>query len=517
MNFFRINRLRPGVLIGIAVIVLVWISMAIPSLWDRWWFHWYNDQVQARFHAEAQNINPLAQGFGSVESHIHFQDLLIRAGNRSEAEQAYRLLAQKNPEDATAVALYARILSDAKQKEELLKKAANLGPTNSAVLYTRIETLLREGRVREARSDCDHLREGDWLKPSLAAQTAWLAGEREKAVEFFKIALDYENAPLSIAVSCAKFLSEEKTDEEPRINPFSSRHENDIRRDPLAEAYWISLFEDGVSGAIEFLSPETLYCPDSLVILARAAMREEEYMTASWLLRRALRIQSDHLPAYVYRGILALEEGDKRRANAIFSLGLNQASGKYNSEFHHRFGLLLLKEGQADYAMPHLNKALGNPTNDFQILKIRAMALLASGQIQPAMETLEQAKEMRPNDKEILNALGEAAVACQDHTKAIRAYADLLNLDFEDMHARDNLAILIAKTGGINHAIGLFEAYLQQHPNSGHSYVKVAEIYAIKGAKEHAAQILRQVLQQKPDLKDREEVETALQKLEESS
>ncbi len=511
MNQYRKHFFRPGVLAGILTLIIVWILLYIPTFWNRWFSSLYKDHVQAHYYTKAQTIQPFATGFSSIESHIHFQNLMMKAGENKTLEKSYRVLAQKNPDNANAWALYARVVTNASERNELLSKADTMSEYSPAVLAVQIENLLKKGRAGEAIKLCEDLPEGSWLKPYLEATTAWEGGLRERALQAFQRSLEH-HAPLWIDLECARFLSETIGENPPDMNPFSGWPEEEIRKNPLAAAYQVTLFEESVTGALDFLPSEIFYLPESLAILARGAIQKEEYKTASWLLKRSQSIEENHIPTLVTSGILALKEGDRRRAQAYFSTGLNRQKDRYDEEFHYRFGLLLLKEGESETAISHLAQALGNPTNNLQIIKIKARHQLKSGQYSEAVKTFEEGLSIQPRDKELLRGMGEAALASENMEKAIDAYARLLNLDFEDTQARDQLTTLIAKQGNFNHAIGLYSAYLQKYPNSGHSYVRVAEIYNLQGNKKRAINFLQGILEDKPDIENREEI---VQKIEE--
>ncbi len=506
---------KPGFILGAAAIIFVWLLLSLPGIIDRWLYHWYQDQVESYKYASASTVHSKIYGLTPVESHLHYQNLMLEAGEKNEVQQRYNQLAEKHPENATSIALRARVVDDPQLKQDLLKKAERLDPDDTACLTVKIEELLEKSQASEAQAVLQKLKGGSWLKPYLAARIAWDTGQREQADEHFKQALHFKNTPLSVGITYARFLSE-KPKKQPDINPFNAWKDEKIQNDPLATAYRVTLSGNSITKKLDSLASASLYNPDSLTVLSRSAIKQGEMNTASKLLKRALRIQPDHVPALAYRGILALEEGDKRRAVSIFSTGLHNVKKDYNKEFHHKFGILLLKEGLTDYAMPHLAKIWGDPTKNLQILKIAGQTQLALGQCEKALKTFEKAKGIRPLDKEVLKGLGQAAKVCGDTAKAISAYADIVNHYFDDMDARDNLARLFAEKGEINRAIALYDLYLQRYPNSGLAYVHVAKIHNNYGNKNKAIQILKNVLQKKLKIKNRELIQNTLKDIQDT-
>ncbi len=510
MNVLKNKRWKMGGWGWLSVILLVIAFVYLPSVWLRWNYHYYLDQRQARQFKEAQTFNPFVGDAATLERHLQYQTLMRAAGEKEVLERQYREYTRRDPSNAFALALQARITRNPTRQRDLLDQAEQADPWNQAVLVVRVEEALAHGRAREAIERCRRLLRDSWLKPCLLARAYQCLHDWDAMRKEYQNALAYPDAPVFAAIAWAESWNPSHRSETP-FDPFASISKEKIEREPLARAYQIFFSQESVSDWMRDLPADVLYDPDSLIVLTRAAIEQKEFSTARSLLRRAEIIRAGHPDTLVYRAILALKEGAPDRAEKLLSSP--NVDKRLNPAQRRRIGSILVKEGQMELALPHLLKGWDRIPDTAEILVQAGRLFYETGAYSKAVDVLERARHSAFNDTTILRWLGESYIHLNQPEEAKRALGDLLDWDGDNFEAREMIADLYAKEGDINRAISFFDTYIRTHPTSGKAYLKVIQYHLKAGNHENAFSILNKILSMKPEIDNREEVEAMLKEL----
>jgi len=329
---------------GILALLISYSIIHFPAWKEQWLYRFYQNQTIFKTIDEAKAINPFLTKDYSLAAQLLFQDLLLQAGSVKRLNEQYALTAKEYPDDANVQAYYARVLNDSFQREAVLKRAVELDPNDPAVLVVQAEEALRQNQPQQALEFCNTLEDGNWFTHGLRARAYSQLGNYNQAKDEFKKAVDCENVPVSILLAYARLLSE--YDEEGKAsNPFSGWDEDQLNKEPLAFAYHTYLAGTSISKIVQEFGQPVMYHPQALLILAKAALHQGAINTADRLLQKAHRLQPSNLDITVYRGIVALRQGNVVLANSILSD--TPKNMPYSTEdYHAKTGEILWKENE---------------------------------------------------------------------------------------------------------------------------------------------------------------------------
>jgi tetratricopeptide (TPR) repeat protein len=128
----------------------------------------------------------------------------------------------------------------------------------------------------------------------------------------------------------------------------------------------------------------------------KAALAQRAYRTA-------LRLDPAFAPAYVnladlYRSLGGDAEGEKLLLKGI-------AAVPESGGLHHALGLLYVRTGRMEQAVPALTRAAELEPERPRYAYVQALAIRESGDLPKALEVLESARQRHPNSSELLSAL----------------------------------------------------------------------------------------------------------------
>lgn len=140
--------------------------------------------------------------------------------------------------------------------------------------------------------------------------------------------------------------------------------------------------------------------------------------------RAALVLAPDFVPGYVNLADLYRAYDRENDAQSMLDAGLRQAPG--NADLSHALGLLRVRQGRIDSALPLLAQATRANPGNVRYAYVYGVALHDNGQVKPAIIALEQASRRFPNDPDLLSALVDYAHEAGDERRA-QAYARRLS------------------------------------------------------------------------------------------
>jgi tetratricopeptide (TPR) repeat protein len=129
--------------------------------------------------------------------------------------------------------------------------------------------------------------------------------------------------------------------------------------------------------------------------LGRYAEAEAEF-------RAALELLPAYVPAWVNFADLRRLQGHDRDAESLLRDGLKAAPD--NASLHHTLGLTLVRLQRTAEAVPELAHAAHLAPEESRFAYVYAVALHSTGQLQEALEALEQALARHPGDRDLLFA-----------------------------------------------------------------------------------------------------------------
>lgn len=516
-----------GVFAGFILIAALGVTIFSQTLGPRWWYRVQQDRLFSDRYNLAREMYPEIDENSSLEDHITFQELMIASGKRHHAERLYADKVKMHPSSAALQALFARVTPIPFRKQNLLEKAQSLDADDPAVRFVTTEDYLNRGLLLKTMEFLKRETFQSWLRWSLEAQTAWALGDSERASAAFQKALEDKNLPraslsaqilppslLSVHLSYCQFLSEQKENMSER-NPLPAFQSKRSASLPLVYAYDVLISGKSVKELLPSIPDSVTKNPDALTVLARAAVKLKDYEIARTLLSDSLRINPHQPNALVCQGVIALAEGDDRKADELFSSELDDRSRRVDRNFHCRMGRLLALENQSDYALKHYVKALGTVPDNLILLKKLARSYKEKHEYEKTIETLNRAYALKPKDAETLNGLADIYSILHDREHLIQTISELLDLDIHDRLIRKRLADLYIDKGEINRAIGLYDSYIQRFPDkSVWCYAEIVRIHLKNGNLDKADRILQNALKTITDDNEKKELMKALNDVE---
>lgn len=156
--------------------------------------------------------------------------------------------------------------------------------------------------------------------------------------------------------------------------------------------------------------------------LGTAYMQQGQYELAEAHLRRALEISPQLLPAYNNLGNIYVEQGRVKAALAQYRLALEQTE---HASIYHNMGKAFLAVGRADSAQLYFRRALELDPQLREGYKGLFKALHSEERLNQALETLEQAQMLWPQDETFLHLLAETYAGLGQEERARAVYRQL--------------------------------------------------------------------------------------------
>jgi Tfp pilus assembly protein PilF len=495
-------------LIGLFLIGFAWVLINTPQRYAVWKAKLYTDAQERRFYEEAQCNKPAFQGELNAASHLDYQDLLRLAGEERDLERLYTWLHTANPNNPTVAALAARVCTELALAQTWLDTASRQEKTNLAVLATRIETLLAQGKALDALPQCEALPEDTWRKPYYTAKIYQILGDTDQTLENYQQAVEAQ-CPLYAGLDYAAYLSDRQ---HYTPNLFHAWPAEAIQNNPLAQAYQMVFSQVQIQALMQILPSAVRYNPEALVPLAHAALRQSDLYWARRILHWIEPLKAEQADYYFCKGWLAQKEGNEKGAHLCFSEGIDGGSKPHSRLFHARLGTLLLPD-QPALAQAHWRQAYGELPDRGELLRQAGLEALAKKEYPKTIQYLVRARSLYPRDADLLDGLIQAYTALGEETELMNTLRDTLNLNLDNIPALDQMAQLYLKQDNLRQAVSLYNTYKFHFPHSGIPYLRAAQIYIDRGETDYARGILQTALQNNPELENLAEIEAMLSKL----
>ena len=374
------------------------------------------------------------------ESRISLQTAIAhqRAGRFKEAEEMYREILHREPENAQALHLMGILAAQMDRPEvaiDLIGRAVQLNPT-------------------------------DWQAYNNFGNVCLQMGRWDKAVEAYRAALQinphsaviYRNLASAIhgtgrvdeaaaALEQAVLLEPENVETQHRLALFLQEMER------LPEAI------NGYVRALT-LAPHSAEIHRDYGVALRMAKRLEDSVAA---LRKSIELQADLAESYNELGVSyqALDRFDE--AQSAYRAALEIDPGY--AEAQNNLGVVLQLEGKHDEAIAAYREALAGKPDYLDAISNLANALQEKGRNTEAIGVYRRALQIQPDSAEMYNKLGNALRMLGRLKEAYAAFEECLRIapDFSDAH--NNLGVALQAESRCVEALAEFDRAIKLKPD----------------------------------------------------
>ena len=404
-------------------------------------------------------------------------EALMRQGKRAEAAKIADEILKDNPKDVDARGLKASLLLDQGEVQRAaieLQSVVSSAPENFVARF-------HLGRAHQARGELEQARQQffeavrlkpDYLQARIAlGQLQLIRGEYEGALTTASevLALDKQNASARLMQAVA-LKSQNK----------------------LAEARTI----------LESQLKQTPNLPDALFQLALVNFQEGKAKEAEDAFRRSYQAEPTNTRGLV--GVAEIMLAQNQPDAAIQLLEDELKKSPHSSELHVALGNVAMRAGKQDLALGHFQSGLEKLRDKNS--KQAAAIYVRIGETQrlksnfsAAIETLEKARKISPDDPVVLHTLAVSLDGADRKQEARRAYEHVLRVDPNNPVALNNLAFVMAETGGdLNQALTLAQRAKQKMPQLPEISDTLGWIYLKKNMSDSAVDIFRNLVSQQP-------------------
>lgn len=260
---------------------------------------------------------------------------------------------------------------------------------------------------------------------------------------------------------------------------------------PTLRAQQRPLLADGVKALYqnEFAKAETLARQfltrqptrvDAMVVLARAQMAQGKLELAYETLRKALRIQPQHIDVLYYLGGLSrlLSQG---QYEGLYAMAPDSARA------HQLLAELAESRGDSSKAEEEYEAALGADPQSVGVLNALGLIQQRKFQFNEAISYYLKAAAIEPRNFESLYGLGSAYLYLQQPEMAVEVLRQAAEVDPESPVAHFALGDALLRLGRIEEAVASLNASLDIHPELRQAYVLLARAYRKQGKTEEAS------------------------------
>jgi tetratricopeptide (TPR) repeat protein len=148
---------------------------------------------------------------------------------------------------------------------------------------------------------------------------------------------------------------------------------------------------------------------------------------------------------------------------------------------HNNLGNSLLKKGQADEAIGHLQEAIRLKSDYADAHNNLGNALAEKGQMDEAISQLQEAIRLKPDGAEFHYNLGLALVRKGQTDEAVCQYQEAIRLKPDYSEAHNNLGIALSRKGQMDEAIRQFQESLRLQPGDALAHFNLGKAFQRNG------------------------------------
>ena len=445
--------------------------------------------------AAAQQNNDLANFERSIE-----------AGNYAEVERELLDYAIKNPKNAAAFELLARLrvkqnrLGEAKS---LYQKALSLAPNSVSTKINLAVMNFQTGNSAQATLDLNSIAAADVSNDALRLNLAnafALVGDCGKALEAAaKLAEKVKNSDaLPVRAEC--YAKNDERQKAAALVPFAVSL---ARQNPATAMKFAETLNNAAmfTEAAQVLKKVIAAAPqnaNALILLAKTEIYARDLANAKIHLDQAAKINPNSPDLIFARSLLAGERG-----NAVESLGLIEklaAENPNSPEIASQFIVAAMRAKQAGRAVKAAENLLALKPDEPEFLYLYGAASLQSNSLPTAENALKKFAELRPNDSRGCLALGLVYAAQTERIgDARRQLLHCVEMNPNNFEAKYQLGLSYKSQGETEKAVDYLEQTTKDAPNYASALRDLGAVYLQTGAEAKARIALEKAVALNPN------------------
>lgn len=216
---------------------------------------------------------------------------------------------------------------------------------------------------------------------------------------------------------------------------------------------------------------------------AKKAIDAEQYEKAKSMLKNIIQSKPSDGKATFFLGTIYLKQNIEDSAKIYFQRGLSASDdARYNN-----IGLaqIDLEDGNisgAQSKFESVNKEIKRKQVEEYVWMARAFMNISKPNYKSALELLNKAKLVNPNDAQVQLALGDAYFGEKNQNDAYAAYRSAYQNDPTLLRAKMQLGVLLKYAKAYNEAVKGLNEVLSLNPNYGPVHRELAETYYLWGS-----------------------------------
>lgn len=243
---------------------------------------------------------------------------------------------------------------------------------------------------------------------------------------------------------------------------------------------------------------------DALFQLGALYLNERKYKEAEDTFRKCYMVDSANLRGLM--GVVQTYAAQNRVDQGMQVLRAESEKNPGRPEFRLALGNTAFQAGRYDLALAEYHAVLEkvspdkDPRGAADVYFRLGEAYRRKGETQAGIDAMNKAKTLVPDNISILNYLGSMLDATGKKEDARKTYEAALRIDPNDPMALNNLAFLIAETGGdLDQALTYAQRAKQKLPQMFEVSDTLGWIYLKKNLSENAIEIFRDLVKKQPD------------------
>jgi tetratricopeptide (TPR) repeat protein len=451
-------------------------------------------------------------------------EVLMRQGKRSEAAELNSQILKETPNDNDARGLAATFMldkGDIAQAMAELQAVVTRAPDNPVSRYNLGRAHAARGEYEQARQQFQKAIEirPDYVLARLAlAQLQVSRGDYDAALKTAEaiLAIDRGNVNARLIESAA--LMGQKKFGDSRVMLDSMLKLNPGSPDVLFQLGVVNLAENKYKDAEDAFRRAYQLNPANsrgLMGIVETNMAQNKTDEALKILQAESDKSPNRLDLLLAMGNTAVRAGRYDLGIQTFNRLLGQTEkGSRQGDIHLRIGETYRRKGDANAAIQELQKARETLPDNVVVLKTLAMVLDGAQRKPEARKVYEASLKLDPNDAVALNnlafLLAETGGDLDDAlTKAQRAKQLLPNL----YEISDTLGWIYLKKNLADQAIDVFKDLVVREPSHSTYHFHLGMAYSQKGDKTQALVQLREALKYNPGKDEKDQIQQLIARL----
>ena len=236
--------------------------------------------------------------------------------------------------------------------------------------------------------------------------------------------------------------------------------------------------------------------PDALHLLGMIALRQGDPRRAEALINRAVAVRPDEAAHHASLAEVCAALGQAHRAIDGFRAALRLKPDR--PDYHYNLGVALLSRGDLDAAISHLREAIRlNPGFSWAHNNL-GNALLLKGDRAAALDHLRRAVQLDPKSVAARTNLGSALLNLGEPNEALAHYLEAARLRPDFAGAHNNLGNVYHALGRLDESEACYRTAIRLQPALVGAHAGLGRVLEELGDLDQAAASLREALRHEP-------------------